>query len=369
MSEVEPPRVRWRRSVSHRIRLAVDVLPPRGGDRIRVLARTGRSVVAAAEPPKPHARPVERTYPPRPVVRTTRRARANILMYHRIAEDPGDPYSLCVAPERLAGQLQVLVSRAEVVSLDEIVKPGRRPTVAVTFDDGYADNLLEAVPIVERLGVPITVFVTSRMVGSSSGFWWDRLARAVLRPSRRELVVRLPSGPEPVVTGTDPAARAALAELRRRLLPLPVPQIDVLVSQLCDEVASGPETVPRVLSKEELCALAAHPLVTIGAHTTDHVMLRPQPPESQLDSVADSKADLESLLAAEVRHFAYPFGDRPSFDRRSMDAVRRAGFATACSALPGCVTRWSDPLCLPRRTVSDWAPATFGAQLDTWGIL
>lgn len=160
-----------------------------------------------------------------------------------------------------------------------------------------------------------------------------------------------------------------MAELRQRLLPLPVPQIDDLVAQMCEQIGSEVETAgPRVLTDAELRRLAEHPLITIGAHTTDHRCLRLQPPTCQLDAIATSKADLESALGVEVRHFAYPFGDRPSFDRHTMDAVRRSGFATACSALYGCVTRWSNPLCLPRRAVQDWDADTFAAELGAWGI-
>lgn len=169
---------------------------------------------------------------------------------------------------------------------------------------------------------------------------------------------------------TEPTTRAALAQLRLRLLPLPVEQIDTMVVQVCSEVASAAETAgPRLLTNEELRTLAEHPLVTIGAHTTDHPLLRAQPPASQLQTIAASRADLESPLGIEVRHFAYPFGRRASFDRRSMDAVRRSRLATACSTLRGCVTRWSDPLCLPRRAVMDWGADELGAAPGSRGVL
>jgi hypothetical protein len=84
--------------------------------------------------------------------------------------------------------------------------------------------------------------------------------------------------------------------------------------------------------------------------------------------MAASKADLETALGVEIRHLAYPFGDLASFDQHSMRAARRSGFATACSALAGCVTRWSDPMCLPRRMVLNWDADAFASQLESWGV-
>lgn len=359
-----------RGSIGRQLSSTLDVLLPRIADRIGLFGPRAplTGPVAPPGPPAPPAN-VDMSQRLEPAIQEARVRRANILMYHRIATDPADPYSLCVSSERFAKQLELLISRAEVVSLDEVRPPRRLPTVAVTFDDGYADNLLEALPVAERFGVSFTVFVTSRMVGRPNGFWWDRLAHALLRPDRREVSLRLPGGAVPIVTGTDAAARAGLAEVRQRLLPLPVDQIDAVLEQLCADIVPEPEpTIPRPLTVNELHTLAMHPLVTIGAHTTDHTMLAAQPPTTQLESIAASKSDLEKMLGVEVRHFAYPFGHRASFDRRSVDAVRRSGFATACSTLGGCVTRWSDPLCLPRRMVLDWEAEMFSAMLDSWGL-
>ena len=74
-------------------------------------------------------------------------ARRTILMYHRVAEDPMDPYSLCVAPDRFEAQLRMICQSADVVTLDQLGEKGSRPRVVLTFDDGYADNLSAALPI------------------------------------------------------------------------------------------------------------------------------------------------------------------------------------------------------------------------------
>ena len=103
-----------------------------------------------------------------------------ILCYHRIADDVEDLSHLCVHPKNFAAHLEEIARWREPSTLSELPKSLRRPRVVVTFDDGYRDNLGVALPIAEAKGIPITVFVTSGMIGDTNGFWWDRLG-ALLR--------------------------------------------------------------------------------------------------------------------------------------------------------------------------------------------
>src|SRR5262245_38128283 len=112
-------------------------------------------------------------------------ARAVILMYHRIADVPLAPWSMCVAPEHFAAHLLMLRQYAIPMSLNQLAHAyhaGNLPqrAVAITFDDGYADNLHHAKPLLERYGIPATVFVTTGYVGSTREFWWDELERVLL---------------------------------------------------------------------------------------------------------------------------------------------------------------------------------------------
>jgi peptidoglycan/xylan/chitin deacetylase (PgdA/CDA1 family) len=99
-----------------------------------------------------------------------------ILCYHRVAAGVEDPFGLCVSPENFAAHLEEIVRRREPSTFDDLSAPSRRSRVIVTFDDGYSDNLSNALPIAESKGVPITVFVTSGLLGGHRGYWWDRLA-------------------------------------------------------------------------------------------------------------------------------------------------------------------------------------------------
>ena len=108
-----------------------------------------------------------------------------ILMYHRIATPDVDPWGLSVSPERFAEQVHALRARRTTLSMDAFVarlRSGALPhdAVALTFDDGYLDNLRRAKPILEAAGVPATVFLTTGRIGTGEEFWWDELARMVL---------------------------------------------------------------------------------------------------------------------------------------------------------------------------------------------
>jgi hypothetical protein len=69
-----------------------------------------------------------------------------------------------------------------------------------------------------------------------------------------------------------------------------------------------------------------------------------------------------------VTHFAYPFGRHDDFDDRSVDAVRSAAFATACTTIPGTARSATDPYRLPRRLVMDWGRLRFKAQMQRWKL-
>jgi peptidoglycan/xylan/chitin deacetylase (PgdA/CDA1 family) len=294
-----------------------------------------------------------------------------ILCYHRVTEGVEDPFHLCVRPDNFAAHLEEMLRSREPSTLADVSVPSHRPRVVVTFDDGYRDNLTCALPIAESKGVPITFFVTSGILGDHNGFWWDRLG-TLLRgrpPQVREIDlpldgrnVRLPLGSSGI--------RADLDSVRSHLLPLRVTEIERALAKVSEQwqVGSAPPPDAGTLTLQNLRQLAASDTATIGAHTVDHVRLQDRTAQEQQDTISGSKGELERSIGRAVSHFAYPFGGRYDFDDRSLEAVRAAGFDTACTTLPGTARSSSDPYRLPRRLVMDWGRSRFRVQLQRWKL-
>ncbi|MFT4165875.1 MAG: polysaccharide deacetylase family protein [Microlunatus sp.] len=149
----------------------------------------------------------------RPVRRRVRRRlrRGGILMYHRICSEPCDPWAITVAPADFAEQLAVLAEARAVVDLaafagpDAYTRDGAQ--LAVTFDDGYVDNLEAALPILEHYEIPATLFVVADAIGRRREFWWDALQRAVLEsgPLPPELAFEFGTGPQVYSVAAEPA--------------------------------------------------------------------------------------------------------------------------------------------------------------------
>ena len=297
---------------------------------------------------------------------------SRILFYHRIAEGIDDPFKLCVSPDRFAAHLDEIVRYGEPSTLAELSLPSLRPRIVVTFDDGYADNLTNAVPIAEAKGVPITIFVTSGVLGSDNGFWWDRLG-ALLR-SRPSAIreITLPAGRGSVRIGLgSPWRRRDLQSVRRHLLPLPVAEIHGILDAVSERwgISAAPPPDARPLTLFEFDQLASSKVVTIGAHTVDHVRLRGLEAADQQPTISSSKQQLEQLTGQIVSHFAYPYGGKDAFDDHSVAAARAAGFETACTTIEGNANPTSDPFRLPRRKVNNWSRLVFKAALERWKLV
>jgi peptidoglycan/xylan/chitin deacetylase (PgdA/CDA1 family) len=290
-----------------------------------------------------------------------------VLMYHRVAETTRDPFWLSVRPDSFSEHLNALEGIAEVVPFRSILDPDQGPRVAITFDDGYRDNLDQAYPRLRETDAPATVFVTSTILESTTAFWWDRLEHVVLEGVARQPSVNVTVGGRVTrIELNDPEQRdEALAKVQELVRGLPPAEIEDVVDDIADQVTVPPDRPgpPALLDEEGLRGLARDGLVDIGGHTRSHAMLSGISADKQWSEIAGGKRALERVLDKPVTAFAYPFGNRRSFSMQTTRLVKKAGFALACTTRRGRVTRRTRRYRIPRLAVHDWDGDRFAREV------
>jgi len=323
--------------------------------------------------------------------------RGLILLYHRIAQLPADPWALGVARERFAEQLAALRAEGvEPLALHELLaraRRGRLPrrAVAVTFDDGYRDNLDAALPELEAAGVPATLFLASDCVGREREPWWDELERILLSPGELPARLQVDAGACTLAYALGDAASYDEAAARRHAgwragQPPPTPRhrayaalwhalvtlddpareaaLDALRASAGDP--GGVRESHRTLEPDDVAALARSDVFEVGAHTIAHPRLAALAPDRQAHEIAEGARRVEELTGRPARLFAYPFGGLDDYAETTVRLVADAGFDGACATWEGTVHAASDPWQLPRVQVDDIGGEAFAQQLGAW---
>lgn len=306
--------------------------------------------------------------------------RALILGYHRISEALPDPFNRTVTPQHFAEQMDAVSRFANPIRLEELaaaLQTGSVPknTVAVTFDDGYADNLHTAIPVLTERQIPSTIFVVTGSIGGE--FWWDELLRAMVQANEVPDRLSVPFEDESFEwslgnsalfrsSGMEAEARMlAVISLYRALLHRDSGERRLVLAQLREQAGTISD-VPqecRALTGTELSELASHDGVTFGAHTVSHPFLTHLSAEAQLSEIRRAKEDLEKITGNPVNSFSYPNGSGSDLTR---SIVRKSGFHCACTSRFDVVRKKTDLFFLPRFWVPDWNGARFGRWLRHW---
>ena len=238
--------------------------------------------------------------------------------------------------------------------------------VALSMDDGYADNYSSLLPLLERVDGRATIFLEARVLATRQCNWSHKWFW---------LIGKL--GPE-VATRQfmTEGASPELAERLRRLLEESPEDLAYQVKRILKYEARPEERdsamdalfaagggdeqslVARIfMCPDEARALLASGRFELGGHTLGHNVLSTLSPEVQCDEVRGGRATLEEMLGPEAGvSFAYPFGRRWDMDEASVAAVRDAGYSSAVTTHAGVVHAASDPMRLPRWMIDDQTP-------------
>lgn len=278
-------------------------------------------------------------------------------MFHSVVKDIDQQLgqSIHVQEDVLRNIVSYLHSTGlDIVTLDECLRrlaaPSTRDFVVLTFDVGYRNNLSNALPVLEALGAPFTVYVNSDMVNGQYDVWWLGLRDLLLAQDRVEMESM----------GLTFSTKCINDKFKALLL---------ITDWVHQDVSSNSKALKRILSRygidmagiarkealnlEELNRLSQHELVTIGGHAETHLPLNSLAAADAFAEMVRNKQMLESTIQLDVKHFAYPFGERKSAGAREGCLAKSAGFSTAVTTYMGNLFREHEafPFTLPRLTV------------------
>jgi peptidoglycan/xylan/chitin deacetylase (PgdA/CDA1 family) len=280
-----------------------------------------------------------------------------VLLYHRVCEMKNDCQQLAVSPENFDAQIKFLSQNYPVLRFENDWGKVKQTSFVITFDDGYCDNLYNALPVLNKYSVPATFFIASGNIQKGCEFWWDQLEQIILNTKieldKLGLPIRLTDSKEQAAVQTQLAVKG-----------LPVQERKEFIRQLAQraEVDLKTRAEYRPLTVDELKQFDANELVTIGSHTVHHPQLSTLPQTEQEHEISTGKKELEEILGHPVNTFSYPFGNTDDFSSLSMDICQENGISKAAANFPGQAHSWTKQLQIPRSLVRNWNIDEFKKQ-------
>lgn len=281
-----------------------------------------------------------------------------IFTYHRVLAHPDPLVPAGPTLERFKRQLGWIKKYCTPIALSEgierLVRGDLPPrAVAVTFDDGYENNLTVAAPALREHGIPATLFVAVDAV--ERGIMWNDILLEAVRAASESIDGR-PAGLD-VLRVDDGNRVKVLNALTAAVKYRPVKErLDIV-----QEIYASVSTVPiarQMLLPEQLKELPAFGF-EIGAHTVNHPILRILSDSEAQQEIDDSRAWIEAVTGTRPTLFAYPNGKRgDDYDARHPEMLRELGFRAAVSTNWGCASRKSPLFELPR--FKPWEDTDFG---------
>jgi peptidoglycan/xylan/chitin deacetylase (PgdA/CDA1 family) len=299
-----------------------------------------------------------------PVDRLADDGRLTIFLFHGVVETcPYEVrnYSRKHLPATEFRQiLEALGRRGQALSMDDVVRICRSGDAfpsgafAVTFDDGFENNLLVARPILDDLGIPATVYVTSRFVDENAMSWIDRIEWAIERVAAGS--VRLPWSLEAVEFNGKDAKIELLNEIRRIAKLDRDLDLDDLVSSIfrqfdLDEVRASDDPLDRKMTWEQVRAWRA-PGFIVGGHSHTHAVLSFLSPDALDREIDTSLQLLRDKAGIRTSHYSYPEGLAHCYSPSVISALKARGVTCSPTAIDGTNPPGADLFQLRRVMVS-----------------
>ncbi len=285
-----------------------------------------------------------------------------ILLYHRIVDDR--TVYLDKGPvvhhhiRDFEHEITWLKKRFQVLSMDEVVdtvqsgKSFAKPSVAITFDDGYLDNYTLAYPVLKSHGVPVMIYLATGLIGTNARTWPDQIEAALLASKKQILSLPglLPDCGAPI--GTIDEKRSCCIQLSGVLKEMPDTERKIRLTEIFRKLdvtlGSLEDSNKRtMLNWNEVKEMAANN-ISFGSHSHTHPILSRVPLQEARNDIKRSQQTMEVQLGGKVRHFAYPNGRKEDFSEDLRTYCKEIGFDSVATVVYGSVDAGADPFSLKR---------------------
>lgn len=269
-----------------------------------------------------------------------------ILMLHSVTAHPrhakGFNEHLIIDPDFLDRMIVTMKEDGYVfVSMDEAVErlKGHKSAnrfAAITLDDGYRDNMVEALPIFEKHDAPFTIYVAPAQIDGTIDLWWEVLEEIV--QLRDIIYLNTPGGRVTLDCSTLAKKNESLNKLHE-YVTLDIPEVDQqgVLRQIANDAGVDLKDLQRgrLLSWDEIRSLMANPLVTIGAHTVSHYNLARLSEEDARREIREAARIIETEIGIAPVHMSYPYGYPSAVGQREVTLAKEAGFLSAVTTRHG----------------------------------
>jgi len=262
---------------------------------------------------------------------------AVIVNYHRFVESLDDIIevhpSVTHSIEDFKKEIRFLNKYFDIRTMDDVVdslnngSEFKRPTIALTVDDGYKDNFDLMFPVLREEKVPATVFLSTAVIGTNNMNWYDYCASMIMHTGSASLQMNGLCGGETLKVITMEDKRCAYNRIIKKLKDIDIEERNQHLKDIETQLGAVTNSQPSMLNWDEI-RIMSDAGITFGAHTHTHSILTRMPIEDAKKDIVHSKEIIENKLGMKVRHFAFPNGRKSDFNEDLKRYCREIGFSS-----------------------------------------